>query len=219
MENNNKLCSSSEHEKTQAYSFCRKCEIYMCKKCETLHSKLLKAHKVFVLEKNNDEIFSGFCNEKKHQMELEFFCKTHNQLCCAACLSKIKKNEIGQHKDCDACLIEKIKEEKIKKLKENIQFLEKLSENIVKSINEIKIIIENIDKNKEQLKMEIRNVFTKVRNELNNREDELLLELDNKFNDLYFNDEILKKCENLPNKIKLLLEKGKKLIMKLKMIN
>jgi len=210
MENNNKLCSSSEHEKTQAYSFCRKCEIYMCKKCETLHSKLLKAHKVFVLEKNNDEIFSGFCNEKKHQMELEFFCKTHNQLRCAACLSKIKKNEIGQHKDCDACLIEEIKEEKIKKLKENIQFLEKLSENIVKSINEIKIIIENIDKNKEQLKMEIRNVFTKVRNELNNREDELLLELDNKFNDLYFNDEILKKCENLPNKIKLLLEKWKK---------
>ena len=179
MENNNKLCSSTDHEKTKANSYCRKCEIYMCKKCETLHSKLLKNHKIFILEKYNDEIFTGFCNEKKHQMELEFFCKTHNQLCCAACLSKIKKNEIGQHKDCDVCLIEEIKEEKIKKLKENIQFLEKLSENIDKSIKEIKIILENINKNKEQLKIEIQNVFTKLKNELNIREDELLLEVDN----------------------------------------
>ena len=195
MENNNKICSSIEHEKIQAISFCRKCEIYMCKKCEIFHSKLLKDHKVFILEKNWDELFTGFCSIKKHPMELDFFCKTHNQLCCAACCSKIKKNEIGQHKDCDVCLIEEVKEEKIKKLKENIKFLEILSENIVKSINEIKIIIENINKNKEQLKIEIQNVFTKVRNELNNREDELLLEVDNKFNDLYFNDEILKKMK------------------------
>ena len=112
--NNNKLCSSTEHEKTSANYFCRKCEIYMCKKCEILHSKLLKDHEVFILEKNCDEIFTGFYNEKKHQMELEFFCKTHNQLCCAACLCKIKKIGIGQHKDCDACLIEEVKEEKIK---------------------------------------------------------------------------------------------------------
>ena len=216
MENNYKLCSSTEHEKTKANSFCRKCEIYMCKKCEILHSKLLKAHEIFILEKNSDEIFTGLCNEKRHQMELEFFCKTHNQLCCAACISKIKKNEIGQHKDCDVCLIEEVKEEKIKNLKENIKFLEQLSQNIFKSINEMKIIIEKINKNKEQLKIEISNVFTKVRNELNKREDELLLEIDNKFNDLYFSDEILKKCENLPNKIKLLLEKGKNLDKEIK---
>jgi len=113
-------------------------------------------------------------------------------------------------------LIEEIKEEKIKKLKENIQFLEKLSENIASSINEIKIIIENINNNKEQLKIEIQNVFTKVKNELNKREDELLLEVDNKFDNLYINDEILKKCENLPNKIKLLLEKGKEINKEIK---
>ena len=28
-------------------------------------------------------------------MELEYFCKTHNKLCCAACLSKIKDEKMG----------------------------------------------------------------------------------------------------------------------------
>ena len=36
---NIKICTSSEHEKENAVSYCPKCEIYMCNKCETLHSK------------------------------------------------------------------------------------------------------------------------------------------------------------------------------------
>ena len=39
--------------------------------------------------------------------------------------------------------------------------------------------------------------------------DELLLDIDNKFNDKYINEEIIKESEKLPNKIKISLEKGK----------
>ena len=40
----------------------------------------------FNLDKNENEILTGYCQEKKHNIELEYFCKTHNQLCCAALL-------------------------------------------------------------------------------------------------------------------------------------
>ena len=69
--------------------------------------------------------------------------------------------------------------------------------------------IEKISKNKEEIKLNIQKIFTKIRNALNYREDELLLEVDNEFEKLYFNEDILKETEKLPNKIKISLEKGK----------
>ena len=41
------------------------------------------------------------------------------------------------------------------------------------------------------MKLNIQNTFTKIRNALNNREDELLLEVDKKFNELYCDEKIL----------------------------
>ena len=51
---------------------------------------------------------------------MEFFCKTHNILCCVACIAKIKDGIYGQHFDCNVYHIKKIKDEKRNKLKENI---------------------------------------------------------------------------------------------------
>ena len=68
--------------------------------------------------------------EWRQPNNLSFFCKTHNILCCSYCITKIKTKEIGKHRDCEICLIEDIKEEKIKKLKENIKHLEEYSINI-----------------------------------------------------------------------------------------
>ena len=102
------------------------------------------------------------------------------------------KNRIkgyGQHKDCNVCFIENIKEEKKKKLNENIEHLENLSNVLLeKSINELKAIFEKIDKSKEEIKLKIQNVFTKIRSALNEREDELLLEVDNQYNEKYCNE-------------------------------
>ena len=95
------------------------------------------------------------------------------------------------------------------KLKENIKKLEDLSINFQESINNIKDTYEKINENKEKLKLKIQKIFTKIRNELNNREDELLLEADKHFDKLFLNEEIVKNSEKFPNKIKLSIEKGK----------
>ena len=97
------------------------------------------------------------------------------------------------------------------KLKENIKCLEDISIDLKQKINELKIIFEKIDKNKEELKTNIQNIFTKIRNALNEREDKLLLEVDNKFNNIFINEDIIKQSEKLPNKIKISLEKGKEI--------
>ena len=206
MENKTKKCSLIEHKEITAIIFCIECKIYMCNKCETFHSKLFPSHDTFNSDKDINEIFTGFCNEKGHPNKLEYYCKNHNQLYCAACIAKIKNEENGKHKDCDVCIIDEIKEEKKNKIDENLKYLKELSNTLQKSIDELKTIFEKINENKEKIKLEIQSVFTKIRNELNNREDKLLLEVDEKFNNIYCNENILKDSEKLPDKIKQLIE-------------
>ena len=52
-------------------------------------------------------------------------------------------------------------------------------------------------------------IFTEKRNVINEREDKLLLEIGNKYNNKYIEEELIKKIEKLSNKIKISLEKGK----------
>ena len=206
-------CSLKNHKENDAISFCQECRINMCNKCDKLHSELFQDHNQFKLENNIDitKIFTGFCKEANHPDKLKYFCKTHNVLCCAECITKIKTQESGQHSDCKICTIKDIENDKKNKLKENIKNLENLSINLQETINQMKIIFEKIDKNKEKLKNDIQTIFTKIRNSLNEREDKLLLEVDKKYNDIYFNEEIIKESDKLPNKIKISLEKGKEI--------
>ena len=104
---------------------------------------------LYNLDKNPGEIFTGFCKEQNHPCNLEFYCKNHNKLCCAKCITKLKSNEIGQHTDCDVYFIKNIKDEKKNKLKENIKYLEDISLSLDQSIKDLKILYENINKNKE----------------------------------------------------------------------
>ena len=57
--------------------------------------------------------------------------------------------------------------------------------------------------------MKIQKIFTNIRNSLNNREDELLNEVDKEYCNLYGNENIIRIGEKLPEKIKNSLEKGK----------
>jgi len=202
-----KKCFSEEHKEINAISFCPECKIYMCNKCENLHSSLFKKHNPLKLNKE-EEIFTGFCDEKDHY-KLKYFCKNHNKLCCAACIAKINEQGDGQHKDCEICSIEKIKDEKKNKLKENIKYLENIEIQFKENMKELKDFFEKIEKEKEDLKIKIQNIFTKIRNALNDRENQLLLEIDNIYNNNYFDENIIKKGEKLPKQIKLSLEKGK----------
>ena len=209
MENNTTKCSSKEHVEINAINFCKECKLNMCNKCDNLHSKLFQNHHIFKLDNNNiNEIFTGFCKEKDHNDELEFFCKNHNELCCASCICRFKYKGKGQHKDCDVSIIDDIKEEKKNKLNENIKLLEELSKIFNNSNNELIKVIEKINENKENIKQNIQKIFTKLRNEINQREDELLLEVDKQFEKLYFKEDLIKENEKLPDKIKTYLEKG-----------
>ena len=209
METKTNKCTFKDHKEIDAICYCIECKIYMCNKCENLHSKLFNNHHNYKSDKDINEIFTGICKEKEHNEQLEFFCKTHNALCCASCLCKVKKKGKGQHKDCEVVIIEEIQDEKKNKLIENIKSLEELSNDLLESIKQLKNIFENINKNKENLKLNIQKVFTKIRNTLNEREDEILLEVDKIYDNAYFKENIIKESEKLPNIVKLSLERGK----------
>ena len=211
MEKNISKCSSIEHKEIDAIKFCQECNKYFCNKCDKFHSSIFTNHHPIALDKDPNEIFTGLCKIGNHSAKLEFYCKDHNELCCGFCITKIKKEGLGQHTDCKVCIIEDIFEEKKNNLDNNIKTLENLSETFKISIKELNEIIENIDKNKEEIKLEIQKTFTKIRNELNNREDQLLLEVDEKFKKKFFNEDldIYKEKDKFSNKIKLYIEKGK----------
>jgi len=209
MEESKKKCSYKDHKDNDALSYCSKCQIYMCNKCINLHSNLFNDHDLYKLESKFEDVFTGFCKEENHNnYKLEYYCKTHNQLCCASCIIKIKGHGKGEHKDCDICFIEDIKDEKKNKLKDNIKSLEDLSNKVIDEIKELEVIYTKINENKEKLKLNIQNIFTNIRNSLNEREDKLLLEIDNQYNN-YINEDIVKQSKKLPEKVKISLEKGK----------
>ena len=184
----------------------------MCNTCINHHKELFQFHHQYKLDKEINEIFTGFCNVENHLNKLEYFCKDHNQLCCAACISKLKGKGFGDHIDCDICFIEDIKDEKKGILNENIKFLEEISKTMVNSINQLKNIFDIINQKKEKLKLDIQKIFTQLRNTINDREDQLLLEVDNKFDSLYFTEELIKKSDKLPKSVKMSLEAGKNII-------
>ena len=204
-----KKCSWKKHQDIDAISYCIECNVFMCNKCLNAHSEFLEDHHKCNLDKNFKDVFTGICKEKNHNIQLEFYCSNHNELCCAACLSKIKNKGYGQHHECNVSSIEDIKEQKINKLKENIKYLEDISKTIENSVNELKQQFEKINEKKEELKNKISTVFTQIRSALNEREDQLLLEVDKKFEDLFFKENLIKEGKKLPLTIKNCIEKGK----------
>ena len=209
-QNQKKKCSTKNHSEINAIIYCQKCKKYYCNKCQNYHSEILDDHQTINLNNPND-IFIDTCKETNHINKLEFYCKVHNALCCLACTSKFKEEGYGQHFDCDVCHIKYIKEEKKNKLKENISNLEDLYNQIEKAINELKRIYEGINKSKDELKLKIQTIFTKIRSALNEKEDKLLSDIDEEYDNIYFKEDLIKESEKLPNKIKKSIDKGKRI--------
>ena len=89
-------CSLAEHNDIDAIYFCDICKIYMCYKCNKFHSELFKKHNPKRCReiKETEEIFIGLCLEENHLVDLQYFCKSHNKLCCAKCITKIKSKRM-----------------------------------------------------------------------------------------------------------------------------
>ena len=207
---NTKRCSSKEHENIEALFYCFQCNVYMCNKCNNFHNNLCKFHDVLNINKYiKEDIFTGYCKEKGHNLKLEYFCENHNQLVCDACIIKINVRGKGKHKDCNICLVEDIKESKKNKFRENINKMPNLLNDIDNNLKQLKININKINKFKEEFKLKIQKIFTKIRTAINEREDQLLNEADKLIDDLSFNEELINEAEKLPNKIKTSYEKAK----------
>ena len=175
-----KKCSAKKHNEINAAYYCIECHLYMCNKCLNFHSELYEdLHHKYELGKEQKEIFTGLCKEEKHKNELKYYCKNHNQLCCVECICKVKGKGNGQHTDCNVSFIEEIEDEKKSELQQNLKFLEDFSNNVENIIEKLNNIYEQINENKEGIKLKISKMFTNIRNALNEREDELLLNIDN----------------------------------------
>ena len=164
-------CSNKVHENKEAINYCYNCQAYLCDDCSDFHEGLLKNHIICSIDEINKESFTGLCKENNHNIKLEYYCKTHNKLCCGLCICKIKGNGNGEHNDCDICLIKDIKEEKKSKIKDNIKELEKFLDEYEESEKKMNVTPEEVEKNKGKIKEEIKSIFEKIRTELNNRED------------------------------------------------
>ena len=127
MEKKTIICSKKNHEKSDAIIYCKECNIYMCNNCKQYHSDLFDNHTQYPWDKDIKDIFTGICKDDNHFIEYEYFCKSHNKLCCAKCICKFKNKGNGKHGDCDICILEDIKDTKKEKLNENIKILEDLS--------------------------------------------------------------------------------------------
>ena len=121
MEPSKKYCFLKEHSEKEAISFCFDCKVFMCNKGENQYSERCKNHTKYKIDNyNQKDTFIGYCLEKNHIIELSYFCKQHNSLCCGLCITKIKDKQNGQHSNRDIGSIEDIEKEKHDKLKENI---------------------------------------------------------------------------------------------------
>ena len=211
MEVQNKKCSFKDHKNIDAIKYCQECNKYICNKCEKFHSGFFENHNTLPLDKEIDEFFTGNCKEKDHHQKLSYFCKDHNVLCCTSCIAKIKTQGYGTHFDCNVCDINDISEEKKNNLSGNIKSLEKLSDLFQALLNDLKKAIQEIDDRKEEVKKDILQIFTGIRDELNKREDQLLKEVDQiyekKFNSKNIDNII--KDKKFSEKIKIYIDKGK----------
>ncbi len=187
----NQKCSIKSHKDLVVIKYCEQCKIFMCNKCLNHHKELFENHQLINLDKNNNEIFIDLCKKIGHEKKFEFFCKTHNELCCIGCITKIQEKGYGQHKDCDICIIENIKEEKKSKLNENMKSLKELTNDLEKNIDKLKLILEIVNKTKEELKLNVQKIFTEIRTVINEREDELLSDIDNEFSNNFCGDDII----------------------------
>ena len=198
---------SSNHLVRKAFAYCPECKKYLYDNCLKSHPTT-ENHKTINLSEKK-EIFIDKCKEKNHSHKLELYCNEHNVLCCLACISKINKEGYGQHSDCNVSLLEDIKDEKKNKLKENIQNLEELYKQINQTLDKLKEIFKQINKNRNDLQSKIKTIFTKLKDELTKKEKSILSSIDEYYNKVFFNEDLIKESEKLPNKIKKSLEKRK----------
>lgn len=86
--------------------------------------------------------------------------------------------------------------------------LKNISSNFEEILKGLKNIIDNVNEEKDKIKLNIQKSFTKLRNALNKREDELLISIDNIYENINTKEIVSREGEKLLNKLRLLLKIG-----------
>ena len=81
-----------------------------------------------------------------------------------------------------------------------------MSNNLENDIDKFKELKEKINKEKEELIINIQKTFTKIRTDLNEREDKLLNKVEKIYKILYYDEKNSREIERLSNKVKQILE-------------
>lgn len=203
MENQILKCSNHKHsnQNQNAIKYCIECNIYLCQECFNLHFQLFIEHHLLDLNEGLTHLFNGFCKEDGHQKKFEYYCETHNQLCCSSCIEKDKTIESSKHKDCIIHDIYDIKENKKNLLENNMNYIEELSNNINEKLIKINNLYEKLNKNNEEIKVKIINIMTDLIDKVKERQNELLLNLDFIFKHICPSEKELKDFGKLQNTI------------------
>ena len=71
MDDKKKKCSFIEHKEIDAINYCAECKRYMSNKCINYHNNgFLKNHLLYNIDKDLEDIFTGFCKEENHNIKL-----------------------------------------------------------------------------------------------------------------------------------------------------
>ncbi|CAG2186799.1 unnamed protein product [Mytilus edulis] len=175
-----------------AEEFCPQCEEVLCGDCRNHHkiSKSSKSHQTISIGKYNK--LPSFIKQIKHTCEehdcsLEFYCKSHDSLCCKLCL-------ISGHKECKETIfiedfltpslghqsaalanVEKV----LKDLGDNISFAIKDRNRNMKELREQKrVIVEKIKEKRQEINTVLDNLEGVLLDEVSEIENEYCQKID-----------------------------------------
>ncbi|CAG2218838.1 unnamed protein product [Mytilus edulis] len=151
------ICQS-RHISKAAEEYCPVCEEALCSDCKDHHklAKATKTHQVISIDEYNK--LPAFIREIKQQCDehgdkFEFFCPTHNELCCKRCITTT-------HNECKECKVIEDFVDKYSKssaaLDEYEQTLKDVGENIQTAIVDRKYNLEEFKKQKQSFEAQIK---------------------------------------------------------------
>ena len=172
---------------------------------ECIFDKHLKKYSEYIMDEykqNNNEL--NYCEDCK-----VFTCnkcqKIHFKLCEKHHLYILDDEDEFEDKDSDINSVKENEDGDKDILENNIKKLDKLLNKFKTIINENKSLNERMNEKKEFLKLRIKTMFKDIKNILSEKENLILLELDNKY---YYNEELINNREKFYNKIKTNMEEG-----------
>ncbi|XP_067668971.1 E3 ubiquitin-protein ligase TRIM33-like [Haliotis asinina] len=169
------LLCTHEDDGNQALSWCQECEELLCEYCQNMHNRFKATRRHVVVTLTDTTLGSMYAESvcKLHnRYPLEYFDKNCNSLLCAEC----KLGEHADHDVADLNVAVDAAKGRIEEHEKNVSayrishqaYLERIS----KAINDTK-------KTSSDLKQAIRHTFHSLRTQLDQRERELTIDLEN----------------------------------------